>query len=355
MSSQPSTSWSRACAGWSTAATTPPGWRCVGDGKLAAEKRAGKLANLEALPSSSIRCRHADDRHRAHPLGHPRRAQRPQRAPARRLHRPVAVIHNGIIENFAALRAELEDARARAASDTDTEVVAHLLADELPTVGRRPRRGDARGVPPAARARSRWSPCTPTRPTSSSAPGATRRWWSAAATARTSSPPTSRRSSRTPARRSSSARTRSSSCAATASTVTDFDGDPADGTRVPRRLGRLGRREGRLRLLHAQGDRRAAEGRRRHAARPASTTTAGCVLDEMRLSRRRAARGRQDRRRRVRHGVPRRAGREVRHRALDPDPVRGRARREFRYRDPIARPARRWSSRSRSPARRWTR
>ena len=41
-----------------------------------------------------------------------------------------AVIHNGIIENFAELRAECEDAGVEFASETDTEVVAHLLAAE---------------------------------------------------------------------------------------------------------------------------------------------------------------------------------------------------------------------------------
>jgi glucosamine--fructose-6-phosphate aminotransferase (isomerizing) len=40
----------------------------------------------------------------------------------------VAVIHNGIIENFVALRAELEDDGVELASETDTEVAAHLVA-----------------------------------------------------------------------------------------------------------------------------------------------------------------------------------------------------------------------------------
>ena len=40
----------------------------------------------------------------------------------------VAVIHNGIIENFAALRKELESAGVELQSETDTEVVAHLLS-----------------------------------------------------------------------------------------------------------------------------------------------------------------------------------------------------------------------------------
>ena len=44
----------------------------------------------------------------------------------------VAVIHNGIIENFAALRDELERDGHEFSSETDTEVVAHLVERELP-------------------------------------------------------------------------------------------------------------------------------------------------------------------------------------------------------------------------------
>jgi glucosamine--fructose-6-phosphate aminotransferase (isomerizing) len=43
----------------------------------------------------------------------------------------VAVVHNGIIENFGELRRELEAAGAKFTSDTDTEVVAHLVSAEL--------------------------------------------------------------------------------------------------------------------------------------------------------------------------------------------------------------------------------
>ena len=49
----------------------------------------------------------------------------------------VAIVHNGIIENFAELRAELKADGFEFASQTDTEVVAHLVAREL-----------ARGVEP---------------------------------------------------------------------------------------------------------------------------------------------------------------------------------------------------------------
>ncbi len=43
----------------------------------------------------------------------------------------VAVVHNGIIENHVALRARLEREGVRFTSETDTEIVAHLVAREL--------------------------------------------------------------------------------------------------------------------------------------------------------------------------------------------------------------------------------
>ncbi|MCJ7725359.1 MAG: glutamine--fructose-6-phosphate transaminase (isomerizing) [Acidimicrobiia bacterium] len=42
----------------------------------------------------------------------------------------IAVVHNGIIENFLALREELGGKGSRFASDTDTEILAHLIAEE---------------------------------------------------------------------------------------------------------------------------------------------------------------------------------------------------------------------------------
>lgn len=47
----------------------------------------------------------------------------------------VAIIHNGIIENFAELREELTEAGVHLTSETDSEVAAHLVALTLPDTG----------------------------------------------------------------------------------------------------------------------------------------------------------------------------------------------------------------------------
>jgi len=43
----------------------------------------------------------------------------------------LAVVHNGIIENFTELRRELEDAGVEFATETDTEVIVHLVNEEI--------------------------------------------------------------------------------------------------------------------------------------------------------------------------------------------------------------------------------
>ncbi|MFC5665538.1 glutamine--fructose-6-phosphate transaminase (isomerizing) [Kitasatospora misakiensis] len=99
-----------------------------GQWSLATDKRAGKLANLEKslaetpLPGGTTGIGHT--RWATH--GGPTDANaHPHLDDAAR----VAVVHNGIIENFAQLRAELAERGHTLRSETDTEVVAHLLGE----------------------------------------------------------------------------------------------------------------------------------------------------------------------------------------------------------------------------------
>jgi len=98
--------------------------------ELFTEKRAGKLANLDdALradtpPESTTGIGHT--RWATHGPPNDRNAHPHLGSEAR-----VAVVHNGIIENFATLRTELEHGGHELTSDTDTEVAAHLLEIEV--------------------------------------------------------------------------------------------------------------------------------------------------------------------------------------------------------------------------------
>jgi glucosamine--fructose-6-phosphate aminotransferase (isomerizing) len=61
--------------------------------------------------------------------------------------RRVAVVHNGIIENFAELRQELTARGAQFVTETDTEVVAHLVTDHMENNGGDPGAAVAAALP----------------------------------------------------------------------------------------------------------------------------------------------------------------------------------------------------------------
>src|SRR5512137_1131986 len=103
------------------------GLALISDGKLLVEKAAGKVAQLEAqlgadLPQAVTGIAHT--RWATHGAPNTRNAH-----PHTDCTGTIAVVHNGIIENAGPLRARLSANGHTFASDTDTEVLAHLVEE----------------------------------------------------------------------------------------------------------------------------------------------------------------------------------------------------------------------------------
>ena len=97
------------------------------NGRIDRRRAEGKLSNLEALVGEQPLAGTIG-------IGHTRWAThgRPSEANAHpHANDRVALVHNGIIENFRALRTELEDLGHRFETETDTEVVVHLVTEYL--------------------------------------------------------------------------------------------------------------------------------------------------------------------------------------------------------------------------------
>jgi glucosamine--fructose-6-phosphate aminotransferase (isomerizing) len=111
-------------------------------GRLTRRRAEGKLRNLETkLHSQPLLGTSGIGHTRWATHGRPTESNAHPHATDR-----LAVVHNGIIENFRELREELEKTGAKFGSETDTEVVAHLVTNEMKK-GRSPVEAVAAALP----------------------------------------------------------------------------------------------------------------------------------------------------------------------------------------------------------------
>ncbi|MBW3538265.1 glutamine--fructose-6-phosphate transaminase (isomerizing) [Candidatus Parcubacteria bacterium] len=100
-------------------------------GKLAVTKRAGKVEQLACAVDEAAAATAGIAHTRWATHGRPtRRNAHPHTSGGR-----VAVVHNGIVENYAELKAKLQAAGYRFTSQTDSEVLAHLIDHKLASGG----------------------------------------------------------------------------------------------------------------------------------------------------------------------------------------------------------------------------
>ena len=118
-----------ACAAWNIADTIRPASPSNGDDQLAVRRASGKLRNLE----DAIRLNPVDG---TYGIGHTRWAThgRPTEEnahPHRDCTGDIVVVHNGIVENYLPLKHQLQPEGHKFVTETDTEVIAHLVEKYL--------------------------------------------------------------------------------------------------------------------------------------------------------------------------------------------------------------------------------